>query len=1060
MSSILTGGSSSSAPLTWVLFFGVPIGFIIYSVSKRDRNKSNSNQEDNAEKVNHQAIEKEGESVSEISIKPIASRETTHLNSTRLQKKIAVYNSLFKECKTVDDIIKAYIDYNGSDILLNAVEVEILRYYLQFNSKFKNQTWTSSKLISMIKSEVESYRVVSSDISIDNIFTTVITDEKTQKSQYKSEPIKKTDNIKKSCVIQFNKMRKIIGNDSYFVCREDTFTEQGKFMENFTDDYEGNAYFQEYYPTYNSMNDEQLRTYFTWRTKTRNGELTKTYLSYVFVYIYELINNIGVKSPSDGIEKLIWLLKNYATLEQKVENYLVDWIKEYYICNQFDISFKEIITKFCLESYYPEIAIDVNSNKYSFDTLCGISKYKIEDSNFLNEENKRYIVHCFDKSICNLTPLLILYGTDFDELVIGTNELQYWWRPFNGAVYKNKNNKDKKVIISKNEIYIMQNGVWKVNKPSQYSNVAPLVFGYIIKRIEANLRILTNYRHNLSPNINTLLKNICSPYGYPKKIISVISDISFDEIIDETTKNEFLALSDGNLNSKLPKICVMLNNLLSKEPYMTFIKMRNCIDLKGETDQTRRFNIQAKIFTDLTDNYETTVPFDSLMPIYENMSNEQLRCYFTCRTKVLTGEYLEIPESYVRLYTFELINKIRESDADIVLSKLALILKQYSHLGKSFETFIKTCIKDYYICEDIQASFYDIIKKHSIEEYYPNITVDYETNPDLHIFRYVSNYNITKSKFYNEQTKPIINECFDYVFAEIKKYFVSKNLNINKIIIGIGYRKNWWQPFKNAYCNIIPKSNKRVVLCSNEIYSFKKDEWTCELMPEKDSTGSILIGYIIKRTEVKMREILKYKYKLSADVSTITKRLINHLVKTAVEDPRFSQTIDNAVENFFKEKYPQVFTNPNAPIEEPVKVIIDKSKLDKIRQDAEHIRDKLTVEDVDVADTPSVSSPVIVNEKEQSDNPIDEFCSMVNDIQKEAITIILNEPLSMPSLIKLSVKHKIMTEVLLDSINELSIDIIGDNIIETSEENPFIYDEYVNAIKKHLEEKQNGKNST
>lgn len=1052
MSSVLTGGASSSVPLTWILFFGVPIGFIIYSVFKTDKNKSNNNQENNAENANHQDIEKEGESVSEISIELIATKETINLNSTRLQNKIALYNSLFKECITVDDIIKAYADYNDSDILLNAVEIEILRYYLQFNSKFKNQTWTSSKLISMIKSNIDGYKIVPAKPSINNIFTTVITDEKPQQTQYKSEPIKKSENIKKPYIIQFNKMRKIVSRNSYFVCREDTFTEQGKFMENFTDNYDGNAYFQEYYPTYNSMNDEQLRTYFTWRTKIRSGELAKTSLSYVFVYIYELINNIGVKSPSDGIEKLIWLLKNYAVLEQKVENYLVDWIKEYYICNQFDISFKEIITKFGLESYYPEIAIDESSNKYSFDTLCGISKYKIEDSNFFSEENKEYIIHCFDKCICNLTPLLSLYGADFDELVIGTSELQSWWKPFNGAVYKDKNNKDKKVIISKNEIYILQNGVWKVNKPSRYSNVAPLVFGYIIKRIEANLRILTNYRHKLSPNTNTLLNNIFSSYGYPKKIISVISDISFDEIIDETTKNEFLALSGGNSNLKVPEICTMLNNLLSKEPYMTFIKMRSCIDLKGETDQTRRFIIQAKILADLTDNYEPTVPIDCDMPIYENMSNEQLRCYFTWRTKVLSEEYSEIPESYVRLYTFELINKIRESDADIVLSKLASILKQYSHISKSFETFIKTCIKDFYICEDIQDTFYNIIKKQNIEEYYPNVTVEYEMNPDLHIFRYVSNYNITKSKFYSEQTIPIINECFNYVFSEIKQYFASKNLNINKIIIGIGYQKNWWKPFKNAYCNNVPKSNKRVVLCSNEIYSFKKNEWICELMPEKDSTGAILIGYIIKRMEVKMREILKYKYKLSADVSTVSERLINHLVKTAVEDPKFCQTIDAAVENFFKEKYPQVFTNPNAPFEEPVKVVIDKSKLNKIRQDAENIRDKLTVEDVDARDVPDTQLPAMVHEKQQSDNPIAELCSMINDIQREAIKIILNEPLSMPLLIKLSVENKVMTEVLLDSINELSIDIIGDNIIETSEENPFIYDEYINGIKKCLEE--------
>lgn len=45
------------------------------------------------------------------------------------------------------------------------------------------------------------------------------------------------------------------------------FYKQAKFMENFEDDYEGNAPFSMYFPNYQMMSYEQLRTYFTWRSR-------------------------------------------------------------------------------------------------------------------------------------------------------------------------------------------------------------------------------------------------------------------------------------------------------------------------------------------------------------------------------------------------------------------------------------------------------------------------------------------------------------------------------------------------------------------------------------------------------------------------------------------------------------------------------------------------------------------------------------------------------------------------------------------------------------------------
>lgn len=1081
ISTILTGGSSDAAvSLTLILFFGVPVVLIIYNILKghSEQNDDKKLEGNFTMKQNHSVTKITYEQPVTIEKTPVLNQDMTTsptrlgetpvenkvvaTNPTRLQKKLKLYNSLFENCQTIDEVISMYVANNDQSIRLKTIEIEMLRHYLQFSSKFKNQTWIGTDLVERINLASNNKSNNDNQSLKGNIFATFVADENLQNSQYKNEQIKKRESSDNSAYALFDKMRKISEEGSFFFSKEDVFIKEGKYMETFTDNYNGYMAFQEYYPTYNSMNDNQLRTYFTWRTKIRNGVLTQTSLSYVFVYIYELINNIGVINSNEGIEKLIWLLKNYQKIENKIKEYLVEWIKDYYICNKFTISFEEIVEQYELDDYYPTVAISANSNKYSFDTLHNIAKYKIEDSKFFTEENKVYIARCFDKVIHNLTPLLALYGIDFDELVSGTSGTLTWWRPFSGAVYRATKGEDKKVIIANNEIYILKDGQWNACKPQQYSNVAALVFGYIIKKIEADLRVLTKYRHKLSPNIGSLLEQIRDSYSVSKRIICVISDTAFEEIIEETTKLEFSALSLNKENTEVPSICKRLSLMLAEEPYLTFVKMRNSDELKGEVDITKRFNIQAKILADLTNDFGAVVPFDSSMPAYEDMSNEQLRCYITWRSKVRNGEYPEIPVSYIRLYVFELINRVGETNSDRIIEKLALILRIYTKLSGNFVSLVTACIKDYYICEDIPRSFYEFLKEHSIEKYYPNVFIEYSTDLDLEEFQQVSNYDITRSKFYSEQTLPIMNDCFKYVFKDVEQYFFDQHLNLKQIIAGKGYAKSWWRPFKNVPCDKEPKSNRRVVICSNEIYSFKDNEWTCELIPEKNNTGTTLIGYMLKRMEVNIRAILKFKYKLTTDVSVIVKRLSNPQISNVVENPAFDKTIDDAVMRYFKEKHPRVFTNPNAPFEQPIEVKIDKSKLRKIREDADIIRDKLTIEEeiTEILTVPQPAKEIAVKTPKQFGSPIEELCANLTEIQKNTLIIILNEAPSMPAIMELAQKNKIMPEILLNGINEISLDLISDNLIETAEENPFIYDDYLNEIKMCLEDLDNGKSSS
>ena len=118
--------------------------------------------------------------------------------------------------------------------------------------------------------------------------------------------------------------------------RESVFLKQAKLLASYEDDYEFHGNVVRYFPTYQALTDQELRGYFSWRTKLRKGEIRKTSLSFAFLYIYELINQIGVEDPKDGYEKLLAFRDSYGALDESILPYLDRWIPDYVIYYDLD----------------------------------------------------------------------------------------------------------------------------------------------------------------------------------------------------------------------------------------------------------------------------------------------------------------------------------------------------------------------------------------------------------------------------------------------------------------------------------------------------------------------------------------------------------------------------------------------------------------------------------------------------------------------------------------------------------------------------------------------------
>lgn len=118
--------------------------------------------------------------------------------------------------------------------------------------------------------------------------------------------------------------------------RDSVFAKQGKLLADYEDDFEFDRPVMRYFPTYQSFSDEELRGYFSWRTRLRSGIWEKAPLSFAFVYIYELLGGFTTETPEEGFEKLKEFQRQYGELDERVVPYLEQWSLDFAVYYRLD----------------------------------------------------------------------------------------------------------------------------------------------------------------------------------------------------------------------------------------------------------------------------------------------------------------------------------------------------------------------------------------------------------------------------------------------------------------------------------------------------------------------------------------------------------------------------------------------------------------------------------------------------------------------------------------------------------------------------------------------------
>jgi len=300
---------------------------------------------------------------------------------------------------------------------------------------------------------------------------------------------------------KFYEMRRLASERPFAGSDSELFYRQAKFMEDFTDTYEGNANFNMYYPYYQNMGYEYLRSYFSWRTKIRNGEVTETSLSYIFLYIYELLSGIGIKDNSDGLDRLLLIWDAFSGENPALKKYLPKWLKDYHIFYELPHSFSDFIEKYKMQKHYSLVLLFDRKVENRLELWNSISGYDITNSKFYKEGNEQLLSDCFDTVYNEIQAFCSVRNTRFEDLLVYSVSRKSPWQPFKQALFGSRARQtDREINISGFERYRCKNGQWTASVPIYYSSQKDFV-GYVLKKTEACLRQEVKYKYKLVADI-------------------------------------------------------------------------------------------------------------------------------------------------------------------------------------------------------------------------------------------------------------------------------------------------------------------------------------------------------------------------------------------------------------------------------------------------------------------------------------------------------------------------------------------------------------------------------
>lgn len=433
-------------------------------------------------------------------------------------------------------------------------------------------------------------------------------------------------------------------------------------------------------------------------------------------------------------------------------------------------------------------------------------------------------------------------------------------------------------------------------------------------------------------------------------------------------------------------------------------------------------NDAARYFSEIVGEREY-IPFFSYVPQYNQLSQKQLEYYLWWRENARNGNFIKTDVSYLLLYIYEIINLGNSVDVRTSQYMLTEIWNNYASEFPEIAAKLSAWICDFSLVHRLSPPLNAdgrIVKcERSLKEFYISMPKESPEKCIASLLKYCSSYDYRDSKFYNNANR----EIFDvHVFSSL--VFAWKNC---------GHKDGFLKDFAIGDSKMMRDAYNGALCCSDEKYRIEIEYCSFSRMNEL----RYQIGDMVKYAENKIRTALAVKSKLSVYSNTELYKLLDKYFELYL--PPRSKSAKKPKETY---EYDALYSVPQKEfsLSDAKKIELDSwettddliSAFDGEQEYAEHNEAYCQPKPTEI------SNAQTANNEEQTDilDALKIYLPFVfavrdNDREKQ-----MTEALSQGKMI----------DSLVDEVNGISLEIIGDILIEDNGEGYSIVEFYSDLL--------------
>lgn len=458
-----------------------------------------------------------------------------------------------------------------------------------------------------------------------------------------------------------------------------------------------------------------------------------------------------------------------------------------------------------------------------------------------------------------------------------------------------------------------------------------------------------------------------------------------------------------------------------------------------QLDGGKLFYEQGKLMEEFEDDFDGSCSFSRYFPTYDEMSDYELRCYFSWRTRLRAGERPDAPVSFLFVHAYELLCGIGTPTGEQGFEELQKFSLMYAGSSPTFDAHLARWLHDYVVFYGLDPSMlveqagsfpYGAVGTlaHAQEALlrdglttWPKSGQSVVDLPDpqdlLDALCSLSRYRAERSRFIRVHREDVAHVCA-HVFARMVAHcHKRRKTDYVEGLFGRPARVSYSMFPSAVFWSPAPHADVRFEVGPSEAYVCEHGFWWRELPCRRSETNREL-GALLHAIDCRMRVAMGDPHGLKARPL-----------------PKYQGAfVDEEIAALVELREAQ----------EAARITIDRSALGRIRSAAARTREALLTDDEreDEASTikpvpPLEMTPVAV------DAPSDSALGL-DSAQLALLRALLGE-VPMPAD-----DGAMFLSLAVDAINEAFLDIVGDTVIEFDGDVPVLIEDYEQDVRDAL----------